>query len=77
MTRSGRGIERYDLNSNEVILGGIDGQPSAAGSSASKTQFAPRLGLAYRLDKQTVLRAGYGISIDPYPLAGRCAIPIQ
>jgi outer membrane receptor protein involved in Fe transport len=69
MTRQGRGIESYDLNNNEVILGGIDGQPSAAGSSASKTQFAPRAGLAYRLDNKTVLRAGYGISIDPYPFS--------
>jgi outer membrane receptor protein involved in Fe transport len=67
LTRSNRGIERYDLTNNNVILGGIDGQPSAAGSSASKTQFAPRLGLAYRMDSKTVLRAGYGISIDPYP----------
>jgi outer membrane receptor protein involved in Fe transport len=69
MTRAGQGIERYDFTSNNMILGGIDGQPSSAGSSASKTQFAPRVGLAYRLDKKTVLRAGYGISNDPYPFS--------
>jgi outer membrane receptor protein involved in Fe transport len=69
MTRDNRGIERYDLTTNNVILGGIDGQPSTAGSSASKSQFAPRLGLAYRADSKTVFRAGYGISIDPYPFS--------
>ncbi len=69
MTRGSQGIERYDLNTNNVLLGGVDGQPSAAGSSASKSQFAPRAGLAYRVDANTVLRAGYGISIDPYPFS--------
>ena len=65
--QGGLGMQRYDLNTNQVILGGVDGQPNGAGSSASKLQFAPRLGLAYRLGDKTVLRAGYGISIDPYP----------
>ena len=69
MTRQNQGIERYDMTTNNVILGGIGGQPSSAGSSASKTQFAPRFGLAYRLNEKTVLRAGYGISIDPYPFS--------
>jgi outer membrane receptor protein involved in Fe transport len=69
MTRQNQGIERYDLTTNNVILGGVDGQSSSAGSSASKSQFAPRFGVAYRLDNKTVLRAGYGISIDPYPFS--------
>ncbi|MBT9333132.1 TonB-dependent receptor [Paracidobacterium acidisoli] len=67
MTRGNQGIERYDLTNNEVILGGIGGQPSAAGLSVSKLEFAPRFGLAYRLNEKTVFRGGYGISIDPYP----------
>ena len=69
LTRQNEGIQRYDFATNSVILGGVDGQPSAAGSSASKTQFAPRLGLAYRADEKTVLRAGYGISNDSYPFS--------
>lgn len=67
MTRNGRGLERYDLNTNQVILGGIQGQPNGAGTTASKLQFAPRFGFAYRADERTVLRGGFGISIDPYP----------
>lgn len=66
-SRSGAGMQRYDFATNTVILGGVDGQPNGAGSNSSKTQFAPRFGLAYRLNDTTVLRGGYGISIDPYP----------
>jgi hypothetical protein len=66
-SRSGEGMQRYDFASNTVILGGIDGQPNGAGSNAGKLGFAPRLGISYRLDDKTVLRAGYGISNDPYP----------
>jgi hypothetical protein len=60
-------MQRYDFASNNVILGGIDGQPNGAGSDAGKLGFAPRLGVSYRLNDKTVLRAGYGISNDPYP----------
>lgn len=69
LTRNDRGIERYDLTTNNVILGGIGGQSSNAGTTASKTQFAPRLGLAYRINDKTVVRGGFGISIDPYPFS--------
>jgi outer membrane receptor protein involved in Fe transport len=66
-SRKGAGMQRYDFASNTVILGGVDGQPNGAGSSASKTQFGPRFGFAYRVNDKTVFRGGYGISIDPYP----------
>ena len=66
-SRNGEGIQRYDFTTNNVILGGIDGQPNGAGTTPSKLEFAPRLGVSYRLDEKTVLRAGYGISYDPYP----------
>jgi outer membrane receptor protein involved in Fe transport len=69
LTRNNRGIERYDLTTNNVILGGIGGQPADAGSSASKTQFGPRFGMAYRINEKTVFRGGYGISVDPYPFS--------
>jgi len=66
-SRSGEGMQRYDFATNTVVLGGIDGQPNGAGSSAGKLEFAPRVGISYRLNDKTVLRAGYGISNDPYP----------
>ena len=28
---------------------------------------APRIGLAYRANEKTVVRAGFGITNDPYP----------
>jgi hypothetical protein len=35
------------------------------GRETNYHHFAPRLGVAYRLSEKTVIRAGYGISIDP------------
>lgn len=69
MSRDGAGTQRYDVATNLVILGGIDGQPNGAGTTASKLEFAPRVGISYRLNEKTVLRAGYGISNDPYPFS--------
>jgi hypothetical protein len=43
-------------------LGGV---PWDTGATASKRGFAPRLGLAYRLNDKTVVRSGYGITVDP------------
>ncbi|NWG14578.1 MAG: TonB-dependent receptor, partial [Acidobacteria bacterium] len=67
-TRDHRGIERYDPEDNKVYIGGIAGIPDNAGSEASKRGFAPRVGLAYRIRNAHVLRAGYGITIDPFSI---------
>ncbi|MFH1964572.1 MAG: TonB-dependent receptor, partial [Acidobacteriota bacterium] len=37
--------------------------------AVSKKLFGPRVGFAYRISDKDVLRAGYGITIDPYPLS--------
>ena len=68
MTRTHNGIERYDPNTNKVLIGGLGGVPNNAGITTSKKLFAPRVGLAYRLGQKSVFRAGYGISIDPFPI---------
>jgi hypothetical protein len=52
-----------------VLLGGIGGNPEHLGVTTSKTLFAPRIGLAYQINKDTVLRSGFGITVDPLPLA--------
>ena len=52
-----------------VSLGGRGNIPENAGISVSKKLFAPRVGLAYRLDDNTVIRAGYGINFDPIPFS--------
>jgi len=69
MTRAGKGIERLDPSTNLVSLGGRGNVPDDAGISVSHTLFAPRLGIAYRLNDKTVVRAGYGINYDPIPFS--------
>ena len=65
-TRPDRGIERYDAATNTVLLCGVGDVPTDCGIKSSKTQFAPRLGLAYRIHETWVVRAGYGLTNDPY-----------
>ncbi len=66
MTRCcGKGIERYDPSNNNVYLGGRGDVPADAGISVSHKLFAPRVGLAYRLNEKTVIRTGYGLNFDP------------
>ena len=67
MTRQDRGIELLDVSSFTVRLGGLGGNPKDLGIDVSKTLFAPRFGAAYRLDDNTVLRAGYGRTFTPLP----------
>ncbi len=69
MTRAGKGIERYDPTTNNVYLGGRGNVPDNAGISVSHKLFAPRIGMAYRVDDKTVLRAGYGLNYDPIPFS--------
>ncbi len=65
MTRAdGRGLERLDLNTLEMILGGRGGNEKNVGLKASWDNFAPRLGAIYRLNEETVLRSGYGITYN-------------
>jgi Carboxypeptidase regulatory-like domain/TonB dependent receptor len=70
MTRCcNKGLERYDPSTNLIYLGGRGNVPIDAGFSVSHKLFAPRLGIAYRLGENTVIRAGYGISYDPIPFS--------
>jgi hypothetical protein len=70
MTRSnGKGLERLDPEANLVYLGGRGTVPKDAGFTVSHKLFAPRVGLAYRLDEKTVLRTGYGLNYDPIPFS--------
>ena len=67
MTRADRGIELLDFSTFNVRLGGLGGNPEDLGIDVSKTLFAPRLGAAYRIDDDTVFRAGYGRTFNPLP----------
>ncbi len=69
------GIERYDFETDRVLVGGFGNVPRNTGILASKTLYAPRLGVAYRLPGSAVVRAGYGISYEPFPLAASLLFP--
>jgi Carboxypeptidase regulatory-like domain len=69
MTRANRGLERLDLNTLDVLLGGVGGNPTNLDLTTSKKLFAPRIGFAYRLGDNTVIRSGYGITYDPIPFS--------
>jgi hypothetical protein len=64
-TRDHRGGERYDPETNLVLIGGVGGTPTDTGVNVPALQVAPRFHIAYRATSRTVIRAGYGISIDP------------
>jgi len=68
-TRADRGLERFDLASNKMQVCGVGSIPGDCGVSMSKRLVAPRAGLAYRATDTFVIRAGYGITIDPFSLA--------
>jgi hypothetical protein len=80
MQRADRGIELLDLDSPvqrnaagqlngvmRVLIGGEGGNPDSLGVTSSKKLFAPRVGFAYRIGDDTVIRGGYGITYDPMP----------
>src|SRR5437879_11967790 len=64
MQRESRGIERLDIPTYTVRLGGVGGNPMDLGFKVSKTLFAPRLGAAYRIKDKQELRTGYDKSLD-------------
>ncbi|HEY2934725.1 MAG TPA: TonB-dependent receptor [Acidobacteriota bacterium] len=68
-TREDRGVERYDLVNNKMLVCGVGSVPKDCGVDMNKNMFAPRLGFAYRVANDFVVRAGYGITNDPYNLA--------
>jgi hypothetical protein len=66
-TRADRGIERYDPLTNTELVCGVESVPKDCGTTVSKKMFAPRVGLAYRASETFVVRAGFGLTYDPYP----------
>jgi hypothetical protein len=69
-TRAGdRGLERFNVATNQMMVGGVGSVPKDLGVKVSKTMFAPRVGMTYRPAMGLVLRAGFGITNDPYALA--------
>ncbi len=67
MHRANSGIERLDLSTYTVLLGGRGNVPDDVGLKLQKWYLAPRLGAAYRIGEKSVVRAGYGRTINPLP----------
>ncbi len=63
----GRGVERLDLDTMDVLLGGVGDVPRNVGLKTRKTDFAPRLGVAWRVNELTV--AAHRIRADLQPAA--------
>jgi hypothetical protein len=65
-SRADRGLERYDPTINKVLICGVGAVLGNCGAEISKKRFSPRVGIAWRATNTFVVRAGYGITNDPY-----------
>ena len=58
----------FDLDTRNIVAVGTNGVPRS-GFEADKDNFAPRVGFAWSIGENVVLRGGYGIYYDQSPLA--------
>ncbi|MBA3439086.1 MAG: TonB-dependent receptor [Pyrinomonadaceae bacterium] len=61
------GLSNYDITNNTLRIAGFGDVPENVGVESYFWNFAPRLGAAYRFNDKTVLRAGFGTTIIPFP----------
>ena len=61
------GFSNYDPATNNLVLAGLGSNPSNLGMTTQYKNFAPRTGFSYRLNDNTVIRGGYGISYTSFP----------
>ena len=54
-------MANFDIATNSVILASSGSLEDRALAHADRNNFAPRVGMAYQLNPQTVIRTGYGI----------------
>jgi Carboxypeptidase regulatory-like domain len=60
------GFSNYDPTNNTLVIAGVGGNPLDVGMQKRWKDFAPRLGVAYRVTSHDVLRAGFGISFEGF-----------
>ncbi len=60
------GFSNYDPATNSLTVAGVGSNPGNMGRKTYYRNFAPRIGLAYRMSPKTVLRGGYGLTYIPY-----------
>ncbi|MGE0129159.1 MAG: carboxypeptidase regulatory-like domain-containing protein [Blastocatellales bacterium] len=61
------GLSNYNINNNTLEVTGFGDIPSTVGVRNYYKNFAPRVGAAFRFNDKTVIRAGFGSSIIPFP----------
>jgi hypothetical protein len=61
------GFSNYNPTNNTLEIAGIGQIPNDLGMEKRYKNFAPRLGVAYRLTEKTVIRAGFGVTYTPFP----------
>lgn len=61
------GFSNYNPTNNTLEIAGIGSIPKNLGVETRYKNFAPRLGVAYRITDKTVVRAGFGITYTPFP----------
>jgi hypothetical protein len=66
---NGIGLGFYDFDNNTVKVCGYGTVPDGCGVDVGRFRFAPRFGFAYRATRTFVIRAGYGITNDPWSLS--------
>jgi len=62
---NGKGLRWLNPADGNVYIGGYGNVPQNDGVDVGHGRPLPRLGVAYRLTDSTVVRAGYGMSLDP------------
>jgi len=61
------GFSNYNPGNNTLVIAGVGGNPDNLGMKKRWALFAPRIGVAYRMNEKTVIRSGFGISYAPFP----------
>lgn len=61
------GFSNYDFVKNQLVIAGVGGNPKNLGMAMRWNYLAPRLGIAYRYNDKTVIRAGFGMSYTGHP----------
>lgn len=62
------GFSNYNPTNNTLELAGVGSIRRDLGMQKVKTNFGPRLGLAYRVTPKSVVRAGFGMSYMTFPI---------
>src|SRR5262249_23315714 len=61
------GLSNFAPATNTLLVAGYGAVPGNLGTKTAKDNFAPRVGVSFRMNDKSVLRGGFGSSIIPFP----------